>query len=366
MRYILAVLLCALIIAVAIVMVGHNESAPQLAASSVQADPPCCVTCTPTLTPTLVCVVTCTPVVLTPTPTATPLLTPSPTLTATSMPTVEISTSAKKGVAGGFAQNEAQLRGLLDRVGASWFYSWILGNNTHWRTGIEFVPMIRKGVEEQKAQIRFIIQVRGYVGGYWLIGNEPDNGLQDNLSPVEAADVYGRALYYVRGQDPTAKFIMGGFVEPKTPWRKQFTAAWVAQWGEEPPVTGWHLHMYPWPRGGQTMGEARDRLLNNLAGWIRDHPGKECWVTEFGELGTKNPQIIAETMIRFGNAFEDMDGVDRYAFFWLGSYMERGWDYTSLFVEPWPTGTDLLWSYQQVPMAARRRLPPIVGMRLDD
>jgi len=174
--------------------------------------------------------------------------------------------------------------------------------------------------------------VRGYVGEYWLIGNEPNNSRPagDQLTFAEAAEEYGRFLYYIRNVDPTAKIIMLGLVEPSTWWVRNFSNAWLTRWGEMPPVDGWHVHLYAVPKSGETIGQARDRLLNNLKGFGRDQPG-ELWVTEYGELQTKNRQIISETMVRFGNAMELMEEVDRHAFFWLGSVDNRDWDYTSLY-----------------------------------
>jgi len=371
MRYILAVLIVALLITLSVAVAQRSDTPTQasvLAGAEAAPTPACCVPC---------CIVICTPVTAptltaTPEPTVTQTATPTPTATGTATPAntlmpSAIQTSPKKGVAGGFARDEVELQSLLDQTGATWFYSWILGSNTQWRAGVEFVPMLRTELEMHKSQIRFIINTRGYHGGYWLIGNEPDNSLQDSLTYAQAADKYGQILYYIRSLDPTARFIMPGLVEPKTPWLRQFIAAWVAQWGEEPPVAGWSLHMYPFAKGDETVGQARDRLLLWLSGWIKDHPGKECWVTEFGELGTHDQQTIADTMVRFGNAFEDMPGVTRYAFFWLGSYMERGWDYTSLFVweDGVPEATGLLPYYQQVPMAEGLRLDTSMGLRLD-
>jgi len=252
----------------------------------------------------------------------------------------------------GWVDTSEELHDLLEEIGVSWFYGHVLGNNTHWQAGVEFVPMLRTQLDMFKAAIQYIINVRGYVGGYWLIGNEPDNGSQDNLTYAQAVEVYGKALYYVRSIDPTAKFIMLGLVEPKSPWERQFSAAWVARWGEQPPVAGWALHMYPFPKGAETVGQARDRLLGWLRGWITDHPGKECWITEFGGPWPADTQTIAGTMVRFGNAFEEMEGVTRYSYFWLGSSKPEHdqWDFLSLYV--WEGGvpyqTDLQFSYSML------------------
>ena len=310
----------ALGVAVAFVVLEPRVAAPQLAGVPL-AEVPCCVICTPVGTTTQVPVATSTPSIA-----KTPTRTVSP---------VEIRCSMKKGVSTGTLSGVAEGTDMLYRAGVSWFYDWTTGSNDDWAiskaSGIEFVPMLRVELELHKTQILHIINARGY-RGYWLIGNEPNNSRPagDQLNFAEAAEAYGKILYYIRGFDPTAKFILPGLVESSSWWIRKLSDAWLARWGELPPVAGWSVHLYAVPKSGETIGAARDRLLNNLKGFINDHPGKEIWVTEFGELLTKNRQIISETMVRFGNAMELM-GVDRYAFFWLGSVDNRDWDYTSLY-----------------------------------
>jgi len=111
------------------------------------------------------------------------------------------------------------------------------------------------------------------------------------------------------------------------------------------------LHLYGHPKGTETEAQARARLKQWTIGWISDHPGKELWITETGNL----LRTDIDAMVDFVNFLERTPGVTRYAYFWLGSYLdeEAQWNFTGLFSKypHWPTETDLFRKYAELPYA---------------
>jgi len=256
----------------------------------------------------------------------------------------------KKGVAGpgcyeGNCADEhlTQLGQLLDDADISWFYTWRPSStDVYWNTGKEYIP----NAPGNTTKIREIIEARDYWGGYWLIGNEPDNGTQDNKTPHEAARDYGNVAYNLLSVDPQAKIIMLGLCWPNLSWKNNFANEWQARWGEsvEDVIAGWHVHAYA---GRASEIETRkDQVLD----WITANPGEELWITEYGTL--YGSDIRPEAMQELGTFFELTPGVTRYAFFYFG-YPKTGdrWENTSLYIwrDDQFQATPLAETYRQTP-----------------
>ncbi len=71
------------------------------------------------------------------------------------------------------------------------------------------------------------------------------------------------------------------------------------------------------------------RVQRQLTAWQAENPGIELWVTEYGNLQGAD----ADTMRQMTAWLSEH--VDRYAYFYFGD-PSGGWDYTSLYMEPWP------------------------------
>jgi len=260
------------------------------------------------------------------------------------------SRTPKKGIAGPGCsevncadEHLTQLGPLLENADISWFYTWRFGStDAYWTTGKEYVP----NAPGNTSKIREMIETRNYWGGYWLLGNEPDNGTQDNKTPYEAARDYGSITYNLLSVDPQAKIIILGLCWPNLSWKNSFANEWQARWGEsvEDAIAGWHVHAYA---GRPSEIETRKDQIRD---WITANPGKELWITEYGSLYESD--IRPEAVQELGTFFELTPGVTRYAFFYFG-YPQTGgrWENTSLYI--WRNN-----QFQATPLAETYRQTP--------
>ena len=185
--------------------------------------------------------------------------------------------SVKKGIAGPGGQKPTDLAVQQSTIGAAWWYDW---DFRYTGDGIaEYVPMLRSGVD--RTQIEAICTRIGY-GSYWLVGNEPENKSQDNQTPVEAAIFQGAIVHALLECDPSAKIIIGGFVDPsqytRTTYKAQFESAWMSLYNESviDVVTGWHVHAYVHRIGSETTAQALQRVTERqLRAWAQENPGLE-------------------------------------------------------------------------------------------
>ncbi len=84
-------------------------------------------------------------------------------------------------------------------------------------------------------------------GATWLIGNEPDSPVQDNLLPELYARAYHHLYTLIKSYDATARIGAGGIVQP-TPLRFQYLdrvlAAYRAYYHQTLPADLWNIHSY--------------------------------------------------------------------------------------------------------------------------
>jgi len=271
---------------------------------------------------------------------------------------------AKKGVAGpGGCPNITDLPMLYNVLQIEWAYTWA---SCMWLMPphIEYVPMIRSIHAFDATRAQRIVDYYG-AGIYWLVGNEPDNQWQDNLTPMEAADAYGVIVNIILEVDPTAKIIIGNFTNPsqyfREVWFSQFKSAWMTKWNEEATakIAGWGVHAYAHPYSGETQQNAIHRVQRQLEAWMNENQGMELWVTEYGNLWIED----IETMRQMTEWLDDR--VDRYAYFYFGD--ESGdWEVTSLYTEPWPLpmltnlGEEYIHLPKRTPTATVTKIPTLM------
>jgi len=256
----------------------------------------------------------------------------------------------KKGIGGpGGCPDIPDLPMLYNVLGVDWAYTWA---TCLWpMPSVEYIPMVRSihGFGVELAQQ--VVNHYG-AGGYWLVGNEPDNQWQDNLTPMGAAVAYGGIVNVILSVDPTARIILGNFSNPsqyfREAWLAQFKAAWMTKWNENVTthIAGWGVHAYAHRYPSETQQNAIDRVKRQLLAWKAESPDLELWVTEYGNLW----ETDIETMRWMTPWLEE--NVDRYAYFYFGD-ASTDWDCTSLYNDPWPLPmlTELGEQYRLLPMS---------------
>ena len=131
------------------------------------------------------------------------------------------------------------------RLGAGWYLDWYVQPRSPARKP-EHWQMVRLGqgcISPNKAAIRWTAS--RYQGSVWVIGNEPDNIWQDNLTPENYARFYHDLYYLIKAADPSASIAVGG-VTQGTPLRLAYLdrvlKAYEARYGEPMPVDWWTVH----------------------------------------------------------------------------------------------------------------------------
>ncbi|MDX1662786.1 MAG: hypothetical protein R3272_03265 [Candidatus Promineifilaceae bacterium] len=84
-------------------------------------------------------------------------------------------------------------------------------------------------------------------GAMWLVGNEPDVPVQDNVSPARYAEIYHDLYTHIKRKDPTALIAIGGVSQP-TPIRRAYLDAvldaYETRYGHQMPVDIWNVHAF--------------------------------------------------------------------------------------------------------------------------
>lgn len=272
---------------------------------------------TPSVTPT-----PATTVLMTPTVTATSTVTATPPATATAV--LPVNDLARFGIAGfpSLAVSAAE---------AGLQYGTLLG----WETavgdpmpaGVTAWHMIRvnaAGVRVDWDQLA--TEIAADPGAVWVIGNEMDVHVQDNVPAAQYATQYHAAYTFIKEQDPTALVAIGG-VAQSTSLRRQYLddvlATYQTEYGTAMPVDIWTVHAYTLPEVRDSWGvdippgmsadvglqvgiEDHDRLdlwtqnLRDFRDWMaaRGYADRPLAVTEFGillppDMGFEPPRVRA-------------------------------------------------------------------------
>lgn len=89
--------------------------------------------------------------------------------------------------------------------------------------------------------------IASYPGSFWIIGNEPDVGWQDNVTPQRYAEIYHEVYSFIKELDPGAKVVIGGVAQP-TPLRRAYLDivldSYESAYGEPMPVDVWNVHAF--------------------------------------------------------------------------------------------------------------------------
>lgn len=133
------------------------------------------------------------------------------------------------------------------RLGASWYLNWrAIPDSTgsfpeHWK-------LIKITANSYSPPLNQIHQLAlEHPGGVWVLGNEPDNVWQDNLTPEAYAQAYHELYQTIKESDPTALIAVAG-ISQTTPLRLEYLDRVLSSYQEffnqKMPVDWWTVHTY--------------------------------------------------------------------------------------------------------------------------
>ncbi len=177
--------------------------------------------------------------------------------------------------------------------------------------GTEKVAVVRPANEPSRAELG--AQAARHPGAAWAIGNEPNTGLQDDLTPRAYAAFFDRVVTAIREGDPSARIVApntlnfdfrcrGCAGEDLTgrEWIDAFRAAYRELRGTEPPIDVWGIHAYEidWIDPPMTDASVMQAQLEGLRAYldkIPAHRDRPIWLTEFAIIWGYDDWRVEET-----------------------------------------------------------------------
>jgi hypothetical protein len=137
----------------------------------------------------------------------------------------------------------------LSSLNAGWYLDWTATPAPSRPGGVSFAQLVnlREDGTSALSGAALATAVRANPGALWLIGNEPDSPLQNNVTPDQYAQAYHELYRAIKAGDPTALVSAGGIVQP-TPLRMRYLdrilEAYTTRYGTPMPVDVWNTHIY--------------------------------------------------------------------------------------------------------------------------
>lgn len=193
------------------------------------------------------------PASATPSPTALPATTTPPSSLPLPPPTRALANSAalpldyldRFGVTG--TPGDATLARAAGLVFGS-YANWNVQVDPYLSDDVTFWQMVRLDEEGLLTPLEKIeAALAANPGAIWLIGNEPDVIIQDNLTPARYAELYHDLYAYIKERDPTALVAIGGVSQPTLLRRKyldRVLESYQARYGYPLPVDIWNVHAF--------------------------------------------------------------------------------------------------------------------------
>lgn len=174
------------------------------------------------------------------------------------------------------------------RLGAGWYLDWNAAckrpnqNLEYWQT----IRLKANGNRPENDEIARL--AKECPGNVWIIGNEPDNAAQDNLSAVEYARRYHDLFALIKETDPTAKVAVAGVSQP-TPLRMKYLdlvlETYQSNYGTKMPVDWWTVHAY-------VLREESGSWGAGIPVGMDEKEGKLYEINEHGDLELFAAQLV--------------------------------------------------------------------------
>ena len=128
--------------------------------------------------------------------------------------------------------------GLLDEIGPVWYYQY--GFEGEDLAGHERVMLVPTHFDENTLSR----VVQAHPGRIWVVGNEPNDPNQDDLSPCAYARFYHRVVQLVGDADPSAYLVPAGIADADVAWAQQFVDCYENTYQTDLPLAAWNIHNY--------------------------------------------------------------------------------------------------------------------------
>jgi hypothetical protein len=175
------------------------------------------------------------------------------------------------------------------RLGGDWYINWTVNpaaKNSYPEIWQMVRPLSNGGMRPDQQTIVSIAQK--YPGNIWIIGNEPDNIWQDNLTPEAYAHFYHNVYTLIKSSDPSARIAAGG-ISQATPIRlrylDQVLADYHKDFGSTLPADWWTLH-------GYVLQEKRGSWGVDIPPGFSDQSGMLYTTADHGSLKLFQDQIL--------------------------------------------------------------------------
>jgi hypothetical protein len=169
----------------------------------------------------------------------------------------------------------------LDLLGTVWYYTYSVDTTSI--PGHQRVFLVRPGYDDEG-----VIQIlRENPGSWWMVGNEPNDPYQDNLSPGAYAGFFHRFVEMARATDAHARIASAGIANADWEWANAFREQYLAQYGRYPQLNAWNIHNYILePELDQLDREEFRRRILSFRDWMGSigDAGKPLFLSEFGAL----------------------------------------------------------------------------------
>jgi hypothetical protein len=197
-------------------------------------------------------------------------------------------------------------------LGAQWYMDWRTQSVSS-TSQLEYWQTIRVSENGYSPGRKELIRLlRKYPGHTWIIGNEPDNIWQDNVSAEKYAQYYYELYKLIKRYDSSARVAIGAVTQP-TPLRLEYLdivlTTYENKYHQPLPVDWWTIHAYvmreeksSWgadiPSGmDKEKGELYDiehhgdiqifkENIKNFRAWLKEkgYQNTPLAITEFGIL----------------------------------------------------------------------------------
>jgi len=169
----------------------------------------------------------------------------------------------------------------LGALGPVWYYDY--GFSTEGKAGHQRVYLVPLRYDEAQ----MVRTARKVPGTWWMVGNEPNDPNQDNLSPNTYAAVYRRVESALAEAGAEVHLMPGGLANADWEWADAFRESYRAQFGDYPEVDAWNIHNYVLEpdRDQLDVGEFQHRIIGFRAWMAAIGEGhKPLFLTELGAL----------------------------------------------------------------------------------